>query len=112
MIVEMSWLSKLRAKIVYFEKIVYISLSNGEFLEVHRERPKQNLKQLKSMKVGEHKLEDIPIVRDFPGVFLEELLGLHLSRDVEFRIDLIPRALLVAKSPYRLAPIGMQELSN
>ncbi|GJS15176.1 putative reverse transcriptase domain-containing protein [Tanacetum coccineum] len=35
MIVGMDWLSKLRAKIVCFEKIVQIPLSNGENLEVH-----------------------------------------------------------------------------
>ncbi|GJT51547.1 putative reverse transcriptase domain-containing protein [Tanacetum coccineum] len=51
------------------------------------ECPKGNLKQLKSMKVNEPKLEDIPVVREFP-------------------------AMLVAKSPYRLAPTEMQELSN
>nr|GEU49972.1 putative reverse transcriptase domain-containing protein [Tanacetum cinerariifolium] len=33
----MDWLSKLRAKIVWFEKIVQILLSNGEILEVHGE---------------------------------------------------------------------------
>nr|GEU85188.1 reverse transcriptase [Tanacetum cinerariifolium] len=42
--VGMEWLSRLRAKIVYFEKIVQIPLSNGEILEVHEERPKGNLK--------------------------------------------------------------------
>nr|GEZ74167.1 hypothetical protein [Tanacetum cinerariifolium] len=50
-IVGMDWLSKLRAKIVCFEKIVKIPLCNGENLEVHRECPEGNLKQLKSMKV-------------------------------------------------------------
>ncbi|GKA87523.1 putative reverse transcriptase domain-containing protein [Tanacetum coccineum] len=43
-IVRMDWLSKLRAKIVCFEKIVQIPLSNGENLEVHGERPEGNLK--------------------------------------------------------------------
>ncbi|GJV77412.1 putative reverse transcriptase domain-containing protein [Tanacetum coccineum] len=43
-IVGMDWLSKLRAKIVCFEKILQIPLSNGENLEVHRERPEGNLK--------------------------------------------------------------------
>nr|GEV73598.1 putative reverse transcriptase domain-containing protein [Tanacetum cinerariifolium] len=38
-IVGMDWLSKLRAKIVCFEKIIQIPLSNGDILEVHRERP-------------------------------------------------------------------------
>ncbi|GJR10876.1 putative reverse transcriptase domain-containing protein [Tanacetum coccineum] len=111
-IVGMDWLSKLRAKIVCFEKIVQIPLSNGENLEVHGERPEGNLKQLKTMKVNEPKLEDIPVVREFPGVFPEDLSGLPPSREVKFRIDLIPGAMPVAKSPYCLAPTEMQELSN
>nr|GEX26148.1 hypothetical protein [Tanacetum cinerariifolium] len=42
----------------------------------------------------------------------EHLSGLPPSREVEFCIDLIPGAMPVAKSPYRLAPTKMQELSN
>ncbi|GJZ99193.1 hypothetical protein Tco_0671744 [Tanacetum coccineum] len=49
---------------------------------------------------------------NFPSVFLENLLGLPPSRKVEFCIDLIPGAMLVAKSPYRLVPTEIQELSN
>ncbi|GJY42771.1 putative reverse transcriptase domain-containing protein, partial [Tanacetum coccineum] len=60
-IIGMDWLSKLRAEIVCFEKIVQISLSNEEILEVHGERPEGNLKQLKTMKVNEPKLEYIPV---------------------------------------------------
>ncbi|GKC48462.1 putative reverse transcriptase domain-containing protein [Tanacetum coccineum] len=93
-------------------EIVQIPLSNGDILEVHGERPEGNLKQLKTMKVNEPKLEDIPVVREFPGVFPEDLTGLPPSREVEFCIDLIPGAMPVAKSPYRLAPTEMQELSN
>ncbi|GJS08754.1 putative reverse transcriptase domain-containing protein [Tanacetum coccineum] len=91
----MDWLSKLRAKIVCYEKIVQIPLSNGDIL-----------------KVNEPKLEDIPVVREFHGVFPEDLTGLPPSREVEFCIDLIPGAMPVAKSLYRLAPTEMQELSN
>ncbi|GKA28520.1 hypothetical protein Tco_0714765 [Tanacetum coccineum] len=64
------------------------------------------------MKVNKPKLKDIPVVRNFPGVFLEDLSRLPRSREVEFRIDLIPGAMDVAKSPYRLAPMELQELSN
>ncbi|GKD70120.1 hypothetical protein Tco_1324210, partial [Tanacetum coccineum] len=39
-------------------------------------------------------------------------IGLPLSREVEFCIDLIPGAMPVAKSPYHLAPTKLQELSN
>ncbi|GJW51564.1 putative reverse transcriptase domain-containing protein [Tanacetum coccineum] len=91
--VGMDWLSKLRAKIVCYEKIVQISLSNRDILEVHRESPEGNLKQLKTMKVNEPKLEDIPVVREFLGVFPEDLLGLPPSYEVEFCIDLITGAM-------------------
>nr|GEX75046.1 hypothetical protein [Tanacetum cinerariifolium] len=80
-IIEMDWLSKLRAKIVCFEKIIQIPLSNGDILKVHGERPEGNRKQLKTMKVNESKLEDIPVVREFPDVFLEDLSGLPPSRE-------------------------------
>ncbi|GJV00234.1 putative reverse transcriptase domain-containing protein [Tanacetum coccineum] len=43
-------------------------------------------------KSKEKRLEDVPIVRDFPDVFLEDLLGLPLTRQVELQIDLIPGA--------------------
>ncbi|GJR62723.1 putative reverse transcriptase domain-containing protein [Tanacetum coccineum] len=79
---------------------------------VYGERPEGNLKQLMTMKVNELKLEDIPVVRNYPGVFPKDLSGVPLSYEVEFRIDLIPGAILVAKSPYRLAPTELQELSN
>ncbi|GKC93977.1 putative reverse transcriptase domain-containing protein [Tanacetum coccineum] len=111
-VVGMDWLSKLRAKIVCYEKIVQIPLSNEDILEVHGERPKGNLKQLKIMKVNESKLKDIHVVREFPGVFPEDLSGLPLSGEVEFYIDLIPGVVPVTKSPYHLAPTEMQELSN
>ncbi|GJU20651.1 putative reverse transcriptase domain-containing protein [Tanacetum coccineum] len=41
----------------------------------------------------------------------KDLLGLPPQQQVEYRIDLVPGATPVAKSPYRLAPSEMQELS-
>ncbi|GJZ30059.1 putative reverse transcriptase domain-containing protein [Tanacetum coccineum] len=55
-------------------------------------------------------IKDVPIVRDFPEVFPEDLPGLPPARPVEFQIDLIPRAAPVARAPYRLAPSKMKEL--
>nr|GEX53891.1 hypothetical protein [Tanacetum cinerariifolium] len=57
-------------------------------------------------------LKDVPIIQDFPEVFLEDLPGLPPARPVEFQIDLIPRAAPVARAPYRLAPSKMKELSE
>ncbi|GKF34025.1 putative reverse transcriptase domain-containing protein [Tanacetum coccineum] len=57
-------------------------------------------------------LKDVPIVRDFPKVFPEDLPGLPPTRPVEFQIDLILGAAPVARAPYRLAPSEMKELSE
>ncbi|GJU08447.1 putative reverse transcriptase domain-containing protein [Tanacetum coccineum] len=42
----------------------------------------------------------------------QDLSGLLPQRQVEFRIDLIPEAMPIAKFPYCLAPSKMQELSG
>ncbi|GJX79359.1 putative reverse transcriptase domain-containing protein [Tanacetum coccineum] len=57
-------------------------------------------------------IKDVPIIRDFPEVFPEDLPGLPPARPVEFQIDLIPGAAPVARAPYRLAPFEMKELSE
>ncbi|GJR78887.1 putative reverse transcriptase domain-containing protein [Tanacetum coccineum] len=62
-------------------------------------------------KSEEKRLEDVPIVRDFPKVFPEDLSGIPPVRQVEFQIDLVPGAAPVARAPYRLAPSEMKELS-
>nr|GFB38623.1 retrotransposon protein, putative, Ty3-gypsy subclass [Tanacetum cinerariifolium] len=56
------------------------------------------------------RLENVPIVRDFPEVFPEDLSGLPLTRQVVFQIDLIPGAAPVARAPYRLGPPEIKEL--
>nr|GFA75302.1 putative reverse transcriptase domain-containing protein [Tanacetum cinerariifolium] len=58
------------------------------------------------------RLEDVPIVRDFPEVFPKDLLGLPPIRPVEFQIDLVPGAASVARAPYRMAPSEMKELAE
>ncbi|GJW71063.1 putative reverse transcriptase domain-containing protein [Tanacetum coccineum] len=63
-------------------------------------------------KSDKKRLEDIPVVKEFPEIFPEDLPGLPTVRQVEFQIDLIPRATPVARAPYRLSPSEMQELSN
>nr|GEW66929.1 putative reverse transcriptase domain-containing protein [Tanacetum cinerariifolium] len=63
-------------------------------------------------KPKDKRLEDIPVVREFPDVFLEDLPGSPPVRQVEFQIDLIPRGAPVAYAPYRLAPLEMKELSD
>nr|GFB01760.1 putative reverse transcriptase domain-containing protein [Tanacetum cinerariifolium] len=58
------------------------------------------------------RLKDVPIVRDFPEVFFEELPGIPPARPVEFQIDLVPGVVPVARALYRLAPSKMKELAK
>nr|XP_043612369.1 uncharacterized protein LOC122584217 [Erigeron canadensis] len=97
-VIGMDWLSKHKAEIVCYGKVVRIPLGNGEMLLIYGERAKENQKHLMGIKSNKKKLED--------------LIGLPPIRQVEFRIDLIPGAIPVAKSPYCLVPTEMQELSN
>ncbi|XP_071728101.1 uncharacterized protein [Rutidosis leptorrhynchoides] len=53
---------------------------------------------------------DIPVVRDFPEVFPDELPGFPPVREVEYRIDLMPGSTPVAKAPYRLAPSEIRDM--
>uniref|UniRef100_A0A2N9FG06 Reverse transcriptase domain-containing protein n=1 Tax=Fagus sylvatica TaxID=28930 RepID=A0A2N9FG06_FAGSY len=59
---------------------------------------------------SEVKLEDIPVVREFPDVFPKELPGLPPDREVEFSINLLPGTSPISKAPYRMAPIELSEL--
>ncbi|GJV62037.1 reverse transcriptase domain-containing protein [Tanacetum coccineum] len=100
-VIGMDWLSKYHAKILCDEKVVHIPI-NGETLII----------RVTEKKSDEKRLEDIPVVKEFLDVFPEDLPGLPPVRQVEFQIDLIPGAAPVARTPYRLAPSEMQELSN
>ncbi|GKD65838.1 putative reverse transcriptase domain-containing protein [Tanacetum coccineum] len=75
-IIGIDWLAYHRAIIDYYEKIVRIPLPNGEILEVQGEKPKKDLGSLACIKADKKKLDDIRVVRDFPEVFPDDLLGL------------------------------------
>ncbi|GJU12849.1 putative reverse transcriptase domain-containing protein [Tanacetum coccineum] len=133
------WLAKYQAIIVCAKKIIRIPWGN-ETLIVHGDEATRDtrlvctlsplLKTQKYMEKGfpiflahvtakevedkseKKRLEDVPIVQDFPGVFPEDLPGLPPTRQVEFQIDLVPGAAPVARAPYRLAPSEMKELSE
>ncbi|XP_021985891.1 transcription factor mef2A-like [Helianthus annuus] len=120
------------ADILYKEKIVCVPLLGGESLSVQGHRSGATVNIISSMKAQkclrkgypgilalvtdtfskEKKIEDLPVVREFPDVFPEELPGLPPHRQVEFQIDLTPGAAPIARAPYRLAPGELQELSN
>ncbi|GJY36214.1 reverse transcriptase domain-containing protein [Tanacetum coccineum] len=107
-IISMNWLSNFKAEIVCHEKVVRIPLPDGKVLRVLGERPEEKAIFL----MGVKKQEEIVVVRDFPEVFPDDLSGLPPIREIKFWIELTPGAMSVAKSPYRLAPSELDELSG
>ncbi|GJU35081.1 putative reverse transcriptase domain-containing protein [Tanacetum coccineum] len=85
-----------------------IKIANGLKIETNKIFCRGGLE----LEVDEKRLKDIPVIRNFPGMFLEDLSGLPPSRKVEFHIDLIPGTMPIAKSTYRLTPTEIKELSN
>ncbi|GJR15303.1 putative reverse transcriptase domain-containing protein [Tanacetum coccineum] len=111
-IIGMDWLSNHKAEIICHEKVVRIPLSDGKVLRVIGERPDEKLRHLVSAKAKEQKQEELVVVRDFLRVFPDDLFGLPPSREIEFHIELVRGAIPVMKSPYRLTPSEMKELSG
>nr|GEY24843.1 hypothetical protein [Tanacetum cinerariifolium] len=99
-------MEQYHARIICDEKVVHIPI-DSKTLIIRGDRT-----QVMEKKSEDKRLKDIPVVREFPDVFLEDLLGLTPVRQMEFQIDLIPGAVPVARTPYRLAPSEMQELSD
>ncbi|KAK9095945.1 hypothetical protein Sjap_021442 [Stephania japonica] len=58
----------------------------------------------------ETRLEDVPIVCDFPDVFPAELPGLPPPREIDFIVDLVPGTKPISIPPYRMAPKELDEL--
>ncbi|GJX52233.1 putative reverse transcriptase domain-containing protein [Tanacetum coccineum] len=130
-VIGMDWLLKYHAKILCDEKVVHIPI-DGETLIIRGDQSKTRLNlisciktkkyisrgcqvfmiQVMEKKADEKRLEDISVVKEFSDVFPEDLPGIPPVRQVEFQIDLIPGAAPIARTPYRLAPSEMQELSN
>ncbi|KAF5768290.1 putative nucleotidyltransferase, Ribonuclease H [Helianthus annuus] len=132
-IIGMDFLRENHAEVVCFEKMIRFSLANGDLLCVYGENASKGLKLMSCVQASKYlrkeyraflanigvaekekkrttEVKDVPVVREFPQVFPDDLPGLPPSRDIDFRINLIPGANPVAKAPYRLAPSEMREL--
>jgi hypothetical protein len=55
-------------------------------------------------------IEHLPVVKEFVDVFLEELLGMSLERELELTIDLKSGTEPITRMPYRMLTPKLQEL--
>ncbi|XP_075499985.1 uncharacterized protein LOC142538559 [Primulina tabacum] len=131
-ILGMDWLARNNAIVDCKRKRVKLRTPNQEEIVYHgKSKERKSLlsgsQAWKAMKSGEDiylamisevqgevelKIEDIPVVCEFPDVFPEELPGIVLDREVEFEINLVPGAAPISKAPYRMAPDELKELKE
>ena len=131
-ILGMDWLSSYHAIIDCFQKKMTLHKMDGSILHFYGERsvslpfPQSKktarriqiaglLSSLAALELEEHvelKLENIPVVREFPDVFPEELPGLPPKRELDFTIEVYPGTSPIFIAPYRMAPAEQAELKK
>ncbi|XP_048501366.1 uncharacterized protein LOC109134905 [Beta vulgaris subsp. vulgaris] len=129
-ILGMDWLAKYKAKIechnkkislrgpkgnrISYKGIIFqhdVKIISGLNLQIYpRKGYPVYLCQVRDVSVENEELTQIPVVKEFPDVFPEELPGMPPVREVNFKIDLAPGTGPISKAPYRMAPAEMQEL--
>ncbi|XP_073300254.1 uncharacterized protein [Primulina huaijiensis] len=131
-ILGMDWLANNHALVDCHGNTVTIQALHQEKLLFHDKTKEQKTlisasQTCKTMKSGEEvylamlsevneettlALEDIPVVQEFPDVFLEEFPGTIPDREVEFEINLVPNAKPISKALYRMAPAELKDLKK
>ncbi|KAI3779510.1 hypothetical protein L2E82_09231 [Cichorium intybus] len=118
-VIGMDWLGTHNAKILCGKRMVSIKLSDGSKVYIYGERRKNMQSLITAIKARKcihkgcesfiayvmngkkekQKIEDIKVVNEFPEVYPDDLPGLPPIWQVEFRIDLVPRASPIARAP-------------
>ena len=121
LILGIDWLSKHRAIVDCSQKTGVLRCSDqSEVIQGIRSGPMSNvifamqarrlvrkgcetfLALILDSKRGPFNLEKIPVVREFPDVFLKELPGIPLEREVDLSIEIVPATVLMSRAPYRI----------
>ncbi|XP_076934919.1 uncharacterized protein LOC143601378 [Bidens hawaiensis] len=115
----MDWLSSNKSRILCNDKAIEIRTSKNKTIRITGDKEGGKVGIISKIKAScclgkgflafmayvtkepePKKMEEMPVVSEFKGVFPDELPGIPLDKEVEFRIDLIPGTSLIAKSPY------------
>mgnify|MGYP002540414271 CR=1 FL=1 len=131
-IMGMDWLSACYANVDCRHKFIHfafpdepvivwegeIAKPKGRFIsyfKAHKMIPKGCIYHLvadNDTKAVVPKFASVPIVRDYPKVFPEDLPGIPPDRVIDFGIDVIPDTQPISIPPYRMAPAELRELKD
>ncbi|XP_072062267.1 uncharacterized protein [Arachis hypogaea] len=125
MILGFDWLSKNRVLLDCFERTIRFMLDGengavvaaGYYLNsimVHCSGKEcQGYILLAANALGDaQNLDQIPVVRNFPEVFPEDIPEFPPQREIEFVIELVPGAGPISIALYKIAPIELAELKT
>nr|CAH66012.1 OSIGBa0093M15.2 [Oryza sativa] len=106
-ILGMDWLARYKGVIDCANRKVTLTSNDGRVVIVHA----LSSESLRS-RLNQITLEEIPVVREYPDVFLDDLPGMPPKRDIEFRIDFVPGTTPIHKRPYRMAANELAEVKR
>jgi hypothetical protein len=106
-ILGMNWLAKHKATLNTDQRTIRLSHNQEEIL-MSISIPTKATGRVYEAIIPE--IKDIPVVCEFPDVFLEDLPGLPPERDVEFVIELKPGTAPISRRSYRMPPNELAEL--
>jgi hypothetical protein len=104
----MDWMTRHRVSLDIFSRIVEIN--SPEYGHTILHLPQQEYISSCVYAIEGIKLEDIPVMCEYPDDFLDELPGMPPDRDVEFVIELQPGTAPISKRPYSMPPNELAEL--
>ena len=129
-VLGMDWLSKHRATLDFYKKEVTLDRQEEPgviFRGIRKEIASSLINAMTTLKMLRKgcqgylafvvdrrqegtRLEDIPIVKEFPDVFPYDISGLPPDRAIEFVIELIRGTEPISIPPYKMAPVELKEL--
>ena len=132
LILGMDWLSKHQAIVDCDKKIVLLKCPDLLEVTIQGIRSESVLKIMSVMKARRFlrkgceaflaltldskreqvNLEDIPVIKEFPDVFPEELPGVPPEREVDTSIEVVQGMTPISRTPYRMAPTELKELKT
>jgi hypothetical protein len=111
----MDWLSKRKVLIDCAKKSVKLTTLDGKELDFVTKpvvTAKGVANRAKVNQLGASQGSEVPVVNEFPDVFLEELPGMPPDRDIEFVIELKPSTAPIYKTPFRMTTPELAELKE
>ena len=108
-ILGMDWMTEFEGVIDCANRAILLTTPEKKRIRfrstVESRRP--NLNSLKGVS-----LDEVPVVKEYPDVFPDELPGMPPDRDVEFLIELLPGSGPIAKRPYPMSVDELKELKK